>query len=130
MKQHLSNVKEMRGKAKQKSNKSAAYMVQQNIKKNPPSTYQVGEHVFLRVRAKGGVKRGGHPMYKKLVHRAQIVDVNHETFRYKVKYTDNNKDIIETVTVNDITSTTRAVEQKRQEEARKKFKQKMCLVCR
>ena len=116
----------MRGKAKQKSNKSAAYMVQQNIKKNPPSTYQVGEHVFLRVRAKGGVKQGGHPMHKKLVHRAQIADVNHDTFRYKVKYIDNNKDITETVPVNDITSTTRAEEQKRQE-ARKKFKQKMCL---
>ena len=55
-------------------------MVQGNIKKNPPSSYQIGEQVFLRVKDKGGVTRGGKPLSRPLVYLAKIIDENKKTF--------------------------------------------------
>ena len=103
-------------------------MVARNIRKNPPSSYDVGESVFLRVKQKGGVKRGGNPLSRPLVHKAVILDANRETYMYKVKYTDSaGKNISESVSVNDITSLTRAEERDRQNKARKEPKTCMCL---
>ena len=70
----MDKVKEKQKNALDKSTMASLWMVQGNIKKNPPSSYQIGEQVFLRVKDKGGVTRGRKPLSRPLVYLAKIID--------------------------------------------------------
>jgi hypothetical protein len=91
-------------------------MIKKNVKKNPPSVYFVGEKVFVKAKQPSGIKRGGRSFGKPLVHLATIVDASRETYRYKVTYTVDGKKVTAAVSVGEITSLTRAQEQKRQDD--------------
>ena len=125
LQQNLQRVHDNRAKAKKQSNLASSHMIAKNVRKNPPSSYHVGEKVFLKVHQKGGVKRGGRPLHRPLVYTAEILGEK-DNFKYKVRYFDDGKEIEQTVSVNNITSLTRSEEQERQKVAKANFKNPSC----
>ncbi|XP_041467528.1 uncharacterized protein LOC121417862 [Lytechinus variegatus] len=131
IRRHMEKLQDVRSKAEKNEKKSSTYMVKRNMRKNPPSSYEVGEKIFLRVREKkSGVTRGGKPLHKPLVYHGEIIDVDHENFHYKVKYFDSSSEFIDYVSVNNITSLTRAQEQEKQRQARGQIKRKLSCMCK
>ena len=69
------------------------------------------------------------PLHKPLVHKAEIIHVNRETHCYKVKYVNAWEDCIDCVSVNNITSLTRAQEKEKQMQARGHSKRSLLCMC-
>ena len=122
--EHLEQVRLLRSDARDAADRADSYMIARFLAKNPPSSYNVGDAVFIKVvNPKSGVSRGGNPLNRPLAWKGVIVDERKDIFRYKVKYSDaSNKTIVEWRSVNDITSITREEEFQRQSVARGQVK--------
>jgi len=103
-------------KARVASVKAANYMIKHSLSKHPPSEYNVGETVLVRLPRKPsqGVVRGGYSLRHTVCCEGKIVAVDRRRFQYKIQL--NSTDVpskCQWFSVTDITSSTRQIEHKR-----------------
>lgn len=111
----------IRDKASKASKKAAQNMIRRNLLKSPPSLYDTGETVLVRVVKKTSAKKTGKKLTLKTHAEGEIQKINHNKHRYNIKYTDPNtgKDKCKWFSVNDITSLTIEEESNKQRKAQK-----------
>ena len=110
---HLKSMEKVRKEAECNSDKAARGMIKMNLRKNPPSRYDVGDEVIVQVKRKDNrLKRGSTNLTIPRVCRGTVIEVNHTNHKYKVKVNEGKPEWFK---VNQITSTTKEEENFRQQ---------------
>ncbi|KAL9977788.1 hypothetical protein ACROYT_G015231 [Oculina patagonica] len=115
---HASNIRRQAAKASERCSKR---MVRGHLRAHPPSKYNVGEKVYVRLPRKGGIKSA---QKKRYVIEVLIMKRNSRRQVYKVAYTSpvTGKKKENWLPVDDITSLTLGEEKRKQRAARQSKK--------
>ena len=120
---HSKRASKIRRQASKASKRCSERMVRGHTRSHPPSKYNVGEKVYVRLPRKGGIK---DVQKKRYVIEAVVVKRNVNYQAYKVAYhspiTGHNEE--KWLPVNDITSLTLGEEKRKQQVARLPKKRK------
>eukprot|EP00118_Oscarella_pearsei_P016215 m.153025 g.153025 ORF g.153025 m.153025 type:complete len:317 (+) comp38614_c0_seq6:925-1875(+) len=101
------------------SQSTTAAIVKRQLRKNPPSIYNVDERVRVRAKVPSRRKASKGKSGGELILEATVTEADHDSHVYKVLYTINGEDITYNCPVDKITSLTQAEERVRQIKARK-----------
>ena len=113
-KEHLRVVKTVREKANACSQKADKVMVKKRLSRHPPSVYDVEETVLVKVvKSKNCNKIKGKGVSVPSSYEGVIIDRSLDIGKYKVRFKINEIECEEWVTVNCISSITRADEKER-----------------
>ena len=114
-KEHLQVIKTVREKASACSRKADKVMVKKRLSRHPPSVYDVKETVLVKlVKSKNCNKIEGKGVSAPSSYEGVIIDRNLDIGKYKVRFMIDETECEEWVTVNCISSITRADEKERQ----------------
>ena len=103
--------KAIRTEAKKSSERAATLMVQQQLALNPPSLYDIGDNVIVRLPIEERKKKSNKT--KRMVYKGIVVKVDHDKHMYIVTYEDAGQYKTRQFSVRDLTSESLTAEKQR-----------------